>query len=230
MFKNYFTIAFRKFRRNKFFSFINISGLAIGISASLIIYLIVQHEFSYEKFQKDGERIYRVVSDITFVGGAEYKNSGVPKPMPEAVRKDLAGIETATHFVTANDTKVAISVAGNISLVVFKKQGDITYADQFYFSVFNYVWLAGSKQTALKEPFQVILTESRAKTYFGNMPVIDIIGRELIYDDTIKTTIAGIVKDIDAKATDFYFREFISLATLMNTRMKEDFGSDEWGM
>ncbi len=229
MFKSYFTIAFRKFRRNKFFSFINIAGLGIGISTSLVIYLIVQHEFSYEKFQKDGDRIYRVVSDVTFAGGAEFKTSGVPKPMPEAVRKDLTGIEMATHFVTVNQTKVTIPLAGNKSPVLFKKQNDITYADQFYFSVFNYTWLAGSKQTALKDPFQVVLTESRAKTYFGNLPVTDIIGRQVIYEDTINSTVAGIVKDIDAKATDFRFQEFISLATAMHTIMKNEFGSEGWG-
>ncbi len=227
MYKNYFTIAFRKLRRNKFFSFINISGLGIGISASLIIYLIVQHEFSYEKFQKDGERIYRVVSDITFAAGAAVKISGVPNPMPEAVRKDLSGIETSSHFLTTNETKVAITAPGNKPPLLFKKQSDIIYADTFYFSIFNYDWLAGSTQNVLKEPFGVVLTESRAKTYFGNVPVTDIIGRQIIYDDTIKCTVAGIVKDIDAKATDLRFREFISLATAMHTRIKEEF--EQWG-
>ena len=126
------------------------------------------------------------MSDVTFAGGAEFKNSGVPKPMPEAVRKDLTGIEMATHFVTVNETKVAIPLAGNKSPALFKKQNDITYADQFYFSVFNYAWLAGSKQNSLKDPFQVVLTESRAKTYFGNVPVTDIIGRRLFMTILLK--------------------------------------------
>lgn len=66
MFKNYFTVALRNFQRNKIFSLINIAGLAIGISASLVIYLIVQHEFNFDKFHKDGDRIYRVVSKMEF--------------------------------------------------------------------------------------------------------------------------------------------------------------------
>lgn len=229
MYKNYFTVAFRKLRRNKFFSIINISGLGIGISASLIIYLIVQHELSYEKFQKDGDRIYRVVSDITFTGGVDYKSSGVPNSMPEAIRKDLTGIEIASHFITTYEVKVTVPPGGNEPPLLFKKQTDIIYADNFYFSLFDYNWLAGSRQNALKEPFTVVLTESRAKAYFGNVRVADMIGRQIIYYDTIKSTVAGIVKDVDAKATDFCFREFISLATAMHTRMKENFGSEQWG-
>ncbi|MGB4845771.1 MAG: ABC transporter permease [Ferruginibacter sp.] len=229
MIKNYFIVAFRNFWRNKVFSLINISGLAIGISSALVIYLIVQFEFGYEKFRKDNDRIYRVVSDMTFPGDVKFKNSGVPMPMPKAVRADLTGIETATHFVTANDPKVAVQSAGSQSPAIFKRQENIIYADEFYFSMFAYDWVAGSKQTAISDPFQVVLTEERAKTYFGNMAADDIIGRQIIYNDSIKTTVSGIVKDTKEKATDFRFKEFISLATAMTTGLSEQFGGTEWG-
>ena len=101
MLKNYFTIAIRNFWKQKVFSLINVSGLAIGISAALVIYLLVQFEFSFEKFRKDNDRIYRVITDITFPGESLFRNSGVPMPMPKAMRADLTGIETVTHFVTA---------------------------------------------------------------------------------------------------------------------------------
>lgn len=229
MIKNYFIVAFRNFWRNKVFSLINISGLAIGISTALVIYLIVQFEFSFEKFRKDKERIYRVVSDMTFPGDIKFKNSGVPMPMPKAVRTDITGIETATHFVTVNNTKVAIHAAGSQSPAIFKKQKDIVYADEYFFSMFEYDWVAGSKQTAISDPFQVVLTEERAKAYFGNLPANDIVGRQIIYNDTIKTTVSGIVKDPAEKATDIRFKEFISLATVMTTGLSEQFGGTEWG-
>ncbi|MEP7255493.1 MAG: ABC transporter permease [Ferruginibacter sp.] len=229
MIKNYFTIAFRNFRRNKVFSLINISGLAIGISAALVIYLIVQFEFSFEKFRKDGNRIYRVVTEMTFPGDVKFPNSGVPMPMPKAVRSDLTGIETATHFVTTYDSKVAVPFPGSQSPAEFKKQTNIIYADEFYFSIFEYDWVAGSKQSALKDPFQVVLTEERAKAYFGNMSADNIIGRQIIYNDSVKTTVSGIVKDPVEKATDFRFKEFISLSTVMTTGLKDQFGGDEWG-
>src|SRR6187549_1010273 len=229
MLKIYFTIAIRNFWKQKVFSLINVSGLAIGISAALVIYLLVQFEFSFEKFRKDNDRIYRVITDITFPGESLFRNSGVPMPMPKAVRADLTGIETATHFVTAWETKVSVPVAGSQSPVEFKKQTDIIYADEFYFSIFERDWLSGSKQTALKDPYQVVLTEERAKTYFGNLPANDIIGKQITYDDSIKVIVTGIVKDQAKKATDFKFKEFISLATVMTTELKDRFGGDEWG-
>src|SRR3989337_489730 len=110
MFKNYFTIAVRNLKRNKIFSLINIAGLAIGISASLVIYLIVQHELSYDKFHKDGDRIYRVVSKIEFPD-LTIHNSGVPVPTIKATRTDITGLETATHFVTSYGSKVSVPSA-----------------------------------------------------------------------------------------------------------------------
>src|SRR6187402_2047159 len=229
MLKNYFTIAIRNFWKQKIFSLINVSGLAIGISAALVIYLLVQLEFSFEKFRRDNDRIYRVVTVMTFPGESIFRNSGVPMPMPKAVRTDLTGIETATHLVTAYETKVSMPVAGSQSPAEFKKQTEIIYADEFYFSLFEYDWLAGSKQTALKDPNQVVLTEERAKIYFGNLPANDIIGKQITYDDSIKTIVAGIVKPPKEKATDFRFKEFISLATVMSIGFKNHFGGDDWG-
>ena len=229
MLKNYFTIAIRNFWKHKVFSLINVSGLAIGISAALVIYLLVQFEFSFEKFRKDNDRIYRIVTDMTYPGASVFKSSGVPMPMPKAVRTELTGIETATHFVTAYEIKVSMPVAGSQSPAEFKKQADIIYADEFYFSLFEYDWLAGSKQTALKDPHQVVLTEERAGIYFGNLPANDIIGKQITYDDSIIATVSGIVKSPAEKATDFRFKEFISLATVMATGLKDHFGGDEWG-
>lgn len=229
MLKNYFMIAIRNFWKQKIFSLINVSGLAIGISAALVIYLLVQFEFSFEKFRKDNDRIYRVVTDMTFPGESVFRNSGVPIPMAKAMRSDLTGIETATHFLTTYDTKVSIPVAGSQSPAEFRKQTSVIYADEFYFTLFEYEWLAGSEQTALKDPYQVVITEERAQTYFGNLPVHDIIGKQITYDDSVRTTVAGIIKEPTNKATDFRFKEFISLATAEATGLIEQVGGNDWG-
>lgn len=229
MLKNYFMIAIRNFWKQKIFSLINVSGLAIGISAALVIYLLVQFEFSFEKFRKDNDRIYRVVTDMTFPGESVFRNSGVPIPMAKALRSDLTGIETATHFLTTYDTKVSIPVAGSQSPAEFRKQTSVIYADEFYFSLFEYEWLAGSEQTALKDPYQVVITKERAQTYFGNLPVHDIIGKQITYDDSVRTTVAGIIKEPTNKATDFRFKEFISLATAEATGLIEQVGGNDWG-
>lgn len=227
MLKNYFTIALRNFWRHKVFSLINIFGLAIGISASLVIYLIVQYEFSFDKFHKDGDRIYRVVSKIEFPD-LTIHNSGVPVPTAKAIRNEVTGLEGVTHFITPYNIKVAVPLTGNQSPAVFKKQKDIIYADEEYFNIFNYEWLAGSSASALKDPLQVVLTESRAKAYFANMANGDIVGKRIIYDDSIQTVVSGVVKDID-NITDFRFKEFISRATIENTGLKGQWNWDEWG-
>src|SRR5205809_4799710 len=139
MFKNYLIVAFRNFWRKKVFSIINIAGLAIGISAALVIYLIVHCEFSYEKFQQDRGRIYRVVTNMHFPE-QDFKNAGTPGPLPDAVRSEIPGIEKSTVFWTAKEMKVDIpSKAENKN--EFKKQGDIIFADEYYFRFFNYQWL-----------------------------------------------------------------------------------------
>src|ERR1700742_2793475 len=106
MLKNYFITALRNFRQHKVFTLINVLGLSIGISAALVIYLIVQYDFSFEKFQKDGDRIYRVVTDMKFAG-EPFNNSGVPFPLPEAARSEITGIEECAAFWTAGP-KVSI--------------------------------------------------------------------------------------------------------------------------
>jgi putative ABC transport system permease protein len=229
MIKNYFKTAFRNFRRNKIFSSINVLGLSIGISAALVIYLIVQFEFSFEGFRKDKDRIYRVTTELTFPGSPVINNSGVPMPLPLAARTDIPGIESATHFLTNYTMKVSVPVTGSQSPVEFKEQTEVVYADEFYFSVFDYDWLAGSKQVALKDPSQTVLTEERAKAYFGNLSANDIIGKTIIYNDSIKTTVSGIIKEPSERATDFRFKEFISYKTFMTTGLYENYGGDDWG-
>lgn len=227
MIRNYISTAFRHFWKQKWFTLINISGLAIGISAALVIYLIVQYDLSYEKFQPDGDRIYRIVSNTDFSGDLS-KNPGVPMPLPEAVKKEVTGIENSTHLVTQYRMTVAIPLAEKLTPQVVRRQERITFADNEYFKLFQYEWLAGSKEEALKEPFRVVLTESRAQSYFGKVNYSDLLGKTLIYDDSINVLIAGIVKDISA-ASNFEFAEFLSKSTIDQTGLKERWRSDRWG-
>ena len=223
MIKNYITIAIRNFWRNKIFSIINIAGLAIGISAALVIYLIAHYEFSYEKFQEDENLIYRVVTDDSIPG---YKNSGVPGPLPAAVRSEIPGIEKSTVFWQANTMKVTVPSEVD-SRNAFEKQNDIIYADEQYFRLFHYQWLAGSPDNSLIGPDKVVLTESRAKTYFSYSDIRNAVGQTIVYDDSIKAIVTGIVKDLN-EITDFTFKEFISLSTVSESLNKNK-GWDYWG-
>src|SRR3954452_4681730 len=98
MFKNYLTIALRNFWRHKVFSVINISGLSIGIAAALVIFMIVSFDFSFDKFEKDRDRIYRVVSVMHFPDQL-IQIPGVCLPLGPAVKRELPGIEAAAPFL-----------------------------------------------------------------------------------------------------------------------------------
>jgi putative ABC transport system permease protein len=225
--RNYFIVAIRSFWKHKLLSFINISGLAIGISASLIIYLIVAYDFSFENFHKDANQIYRVVSKIEFPD-LTIHNSGAPVPTANALRNEVTGIESVTHFIRANETKVTISTVGKDEPQIYRKQEEIIYADPYYFDIFQYKWLSGAKNQSLLKPFQVVLTESRALKYFPGISLNEIIGNQIIYDDSIKATVTGIVKDFNPN-TDFLFKEFISRETIAQTGLKNNWSWDEWG-
>ena len=226
MIKSYFSVALRNFWRNKTFSLINIFGLAIGISAALVICLIVQYDFSFDKFHKDGDRIYRVVSNFNFAGES-FHNSGVTSPMGNALRKELTGLELVVPLRTADDdTKVTVPAEAVNQPAVYKKQKNIVFADEAYFRLIRYNWLAGAAKTALQQPYQVVLTETKAKQYFPGLSATEIIGNEIYFNDTVRAGITGIVKDLDQN-TDFTFTTFISRATLESTKLKpQDW--EEW--
>jgi putative ABC transport system permease protein len=224
---SYLKTAIRNLVRHKVSSVINVVGLSIGISACLVIYLIVHYEFSFDTFHRDGDRIYRVVSKIEFPG-MTFRNSGVPVPTAQAVREEVTGVAGTTFFITAGETKVTVADGGKGEPRVFKKEGGVVYADTAYFKMFDYHWLAGSPETALAEPFRVVLTESRARSYFPDLPLSKILSKRLTYDDTITAAVSGIVEDLH-QITDFTFREFISLGTVVHTGLKDQWGWNNWG-
>jgi len=226
MFRNYLTTALRNFWRNKTFSFINIVGLAIGISASLIIFLLVQYDFSFDKFEKDSSRIYRVVTDGSNDGGTWHYNC-VAEPMAGAAQKEVPGLEIVAPFRTLGETRVTIPYPNGGASLVLRKQKDVIFADENYFNLIGYTWLAGSARTATKQPYQVVLTEKNARLYYTGLRNAEIIGKPIIFYDTILCTIAGIVKDLPGN-TDFYFGTFLSRSTAYTARLKPD-GFGRWG-
>ncbi|MFT3935021.1 MAG: ABC transporter permease [Chitinophagaceae bacterium] len=228
MLKNYFTAAFRNFRRNSFFSAINVLGLAIGISAALVIFLIVHYEFSYDKFEKDNERIYRVVLDMKFNGIGGH-SAAVQAPLANAVAHEMTGIEATApvmSFQGDGTAKVTID-RDNANAVVYKKQDDIAFTNPEYFHLIPFTWIAGSQQAALKNPFSTVLTESRASQYFPGIPLADVLGKKIVYNDDITVYVRGIVKDLH-QPTSFTAQEFISYTTIAKTNLQHNFMMDVW--
>src|SRR5450432_2186767 len=110
MLKNYFKTAWRTLWKNKIISVINVLGLAIGISASLVIYLIASYDLSFDKFEKDGDRIYRVVWTLVASGEKQYI-TGITYAMPLGVKKEMTGLDAVVPFSTLNNNpKISVPV------------------------------------------------------------------------------------------------------------------------
>jgi ABC-type antimicrobial peptide transport system permease subunit len=225
MLRNYFTISLRSLWRNRLYTALNVTGLAIGISACLVIYLIVHFELSFDSFHPDRERIYRVYTRQTgdFLG----VNCGVTGPLPSAVRQNITGIETVAALHNLSATDVQVTGPGKKDRI-FKGQFDVVVAEPQYFEVFSaYQWLAGSPRTSLNAPFQVVLTESKAKTYFGVDRAETVLGRTLHYNDSLLVTVSGIVRDLP-QPTDLFFQDFISFRTIGQSWLKNVINLEDW--
>ncbi|MEO7043791.1 MAG: ABC transporter permease, partial [Ferruginibacter sp.] len=227
MIKNYLRTALRVFTRNKTFASINVLGLSIGISAALVIFMIVQYEFTYDSFEKDNNLIYRVVLDAKF-GGVEGHSAAVPAPLGNAIEREVSGVKTTVPVMQLQgDAKVTITRKGLPQPVVFKKQTAIVFTNAQYFSLVPYQWIAGSAQSALKDPFTVVLTQSKAKQYFPSLSANEIIGRQISYNEDITATVSGVVKDLN-ETTSLGADQFISYATISQTHLQDDFMMNVW--
>ena len=226
MLKNYFLVALRNFRRNKIFSAINILGLSIGISASLVIFLLVQYDFSFDKFEKNGSLIYRVVADFKSPKMTGHNNC-LSEAWVDPVKNQVTGLKLVAPFRTLDNTRVTIPYPDPNHPLSLHKQKDLVVVDGDYFTMLGYTWLAGTPATAVAQPYQVVLTARNAKLYYKTLNYTDIIGKPIVLDDTIQATISGIVNDLPGN-TEFNFGAFLSRPTLYTARLKpQSFGN--WG-
>ena len=222
MFKNFLTIAWRSLLRNKLHSFINITGLAIGVSACMVIYLIVDFELSFNKKHEGYDRIYRVHS--SFQGVFSGLNRGAPTATGPTIRDEFKGVEAVTSFQIFGGN---VEIPSGNEKKNLEQQSKIILADPAFFSVFkSFEWIAGSPES-LTEPFQVVLTQSRAKTYFGTADPSVVIGKEIIYRDSLSTTVAGMVRDLPFN-TDLDMTDFISHSTIEKSWLKKNVQLNDW--
>ena len=131
MFRNYFKTAWRNLMKNKTTSLINVLGLSIGISAALVIYLLIQYDYSFDKYEPNNSNIYRIV-----IEGENWKNNGVPSPLHRAMQHTVTGVENIAPIFQFNDNnlKAAIPKDNNHSSQIFKAQESVVYTDSNYFN------------------------------------------------------------------------------------------------
>ncbi|MEO5976409.1 MAG: FtsX-like permease family protein, partial [Chryseolinea sp.] len=224
MIQNYFKVAWRIVSKNKIYSIINVFGLSLGVCACLSIYLIAEHEFNFDTFQADKDRIYRPVLEAK-MGDNNWIEKSVIAPFPKAIRDEESVFEVVAAYHVL-DAIISISDLANARRKFDRGSSKVIIAEPEYFQIFKYSWLKGDCKS-LKEPNKVVLTESKSRIYFGTIDLDKMIGREIVYNDSLHVTVSGIIKDWDAP-TDYPFTDFISFSTIEHSFLKRLIPLDDW--
>lgn len=215
MIRSYIKTSARNITRNKLFSSINIVGLAISMSVGLLMIAFVSDLLSYDRFHEKGNRIYRVSTDKHDADGNISKLASTSVKAGKRIRDDLTGIENTVilRYGFGGDARQNETVVPITGL----------WAEEYFFDVFSFELLKGNEQTALKEPYSLVLTERSAKKIFGDREAL---GKTVKFD-SLNYTVTGILRDIP-KFSHIQFEALASFSTI--ELMKK--GNDEflsWG-
>lgn len=214
MLKNYLKIAWRNLLRHKAYSAINIAGLTVGMAASLLIFIVVKYELSYDQFQKNYDRIYRVATTTKNGDGSEGHNPGIPSAAYDALKQDFPQLDKIAAVSTAGG--VQVTVLGNDpanDVAASKKFIETTtaaFTQPEYFDIFNATWLAGSSK-ALASPGNAVIDRTLASKYFGDWK--NAMGQYLKLDNKMLLKVSGIIEEPLANS-DFPIKFFASYESL----------------
>ncbi|MRG43735.1 FtsX-like permease family protein [Chitinophaga sp. SYP-B3965] len=211
MFRNYCKIAFRNLLRNKTFSFINISGLVLGMASAMLILLWIQHEVSYDRFHHHSERLFEVWTNNVIEGKVQ-SNVNTPELMGPAITADIPEVEAVSRF----------GGGGGLLFTYGEKQitGAGNWVDPAFLKIFNFPLVEGDINTLLNDPFSIVLTQQLAYKLFGNVSAL---GKVLRVGTDQNFTVTGVLKDLPGNST-FEF-EYLNSSML---RQSKGFTDKDW--
>jgi putative ABC transport system permease protein len=204
MFRNLIKTAWRSLLKKKGFTIINIAGLALGLATFLLILFYVLDELSYDRYNVNAGRIYRVNTDIKY-GGSNASYAIAPPPLATVLARTFPEVEKAARLIVVPDIDIRFK-KGNENV----QERKVVYADGSMFDVFTLPMLQGDPHTALAEPNSIVLTERAAEKYFSST---DVVGQTLHLVAANKDyKITGVIRNIPAQS-HFNFDYFISMPT-----------------
>lgn len=215
MLKSLFKTSIRHIRRNGVNTGINILSLTIGMTISIVIYTIIQYQYSFDYFHENADRVYRVNFHEQREWGISY-GSQTPEPLHKVLRADYPQIEAVSRTI------------GPMMLNVFIeeqkfRQDEILFVDQGYFEMFDQEWVMGNAEEAFKDPKAVVLSESIAKKFFGDENPM---GKTVDFMHRDHGTVRGIVKDT-RKNTNMPYQILANVE--MMKQIEEFYVRDNWG-
>jgi len=207
MIKNYLKVALRNLFKHKGYAFINILGLAVGIAASVLIFLYITNEMSYDKFHGKADRTYRITADWSNKGDSRIHQLGTPFILAQTIREKYPQVEAITQ------------ISGPLGDVIIRyrdtafKETEAFCAEPSFFDVFSFSLLKGNPETSLKDPNMMVMTQSLAKKYFGDE---DPLGKTIEMQasgEKVFFQVAGVMEDIPLNS-HFRFDMLISMKTI----------------
>ncbi len=214
MFKNHIKIAWRSLKRQPFFTFLNIFGLAIGMAGVILITLYIYNELSHDKMFADADRIHRINADVKF-GGDAAKSAETAAPMAAVLENDFSQVEMATRIRNLGGVLIRKSDAKENT-----KELHTAFTDDNIFKMFGLDLLVGDTETALKEPNTLILTKTAALKHFG---VNNAVGQKVLLDNNDTYTVTGVIDDMPKKSLLRDHSVFMAMSGY------EDAQQNEWG-
>jgi len=217
MFKNYLKIAFRQLTKHKGFSIINISGLALGMTACLLMLMFVVNETSYDNFHPNKDRIFRVITDWG-KEGSRMKFAGAMPAIAPTLNEEVSEVEVGARV--RRMTKTVITDAENQAV----KEDNTFYGDPEIFDIFNWSLLEGDKSSVLDEPYSVVLSHKIARKYFASDEAIG----QILTINNNPYKITGVMKDLPAN-THLNCEILVSYATVEALGEYPDKPWNVWG-
>jgi len=186
MIKNLFKVAIRNFIRERFYTFLNIIGLSVGITVAMLIVIYVNNELSYDRFHTKADRIHRLISHLK-LGSNRFDGNSVFPPLALALKSDLPEVELAVRISQPNTMLMRVK-----DLAFFEER--IFYVDPDFFRLFDFKLLAGEPENVLSERYRAVLTPSVAEKYFKTNDWQSIVGQSIqLGEDVFQVT--GIAED-----------------------------------
>jgi putative ABC transport system permease protein len=220
MFKNYFKTAIRSLTKNKAFSFINITGLAIGLGAFLLIFQFISFEESFDEFHENSERIYRVQFERIYTDRHD-RTAGLTAGTGPAMHEEFPEVESFTKIHSAGYMSNSLTIGDSHFI-----EKNLFYADNSFFKMFSFGLIEGNPEHALEEVNSIVISETVALNYFGKTDVLnEFIKLENGWGEQL-CKVTGVFKNLPSN-THFDFNVLVSFETLSqmsNGQAKSSFG------
>ena len=221
MITNYLKIAWRNIIRERRTSLINLMGLSLGIASALILFVIVQYEWSYDRFHKNYDHIYRIVTETAHETSTDY-NPGGPNPLPQALRVDMPQLKAVVPLL-ATGGQVDIPHK-NPGTPIDKYVEQVVFTTADFFQLFDATWLAGDA-AALSAPNHVVLDRETATRFFGSWQ--QAMGQQLQLVNAIPLQVAAVVEDVPENS-NFPYHILVSFPTVEANPHRFDYDPDNW--